>query len=281
MDNISYIEQQVAFNDLFIADTSTLMEPDWLRQFSERAEPIFLAAGKHISIPLAVRTELLRHLDSADDEKRTKAMDANNILAQHKVLFQTVPGKLDDDDIAKAFADAELLALLMRNRSGRRQLLIANDRSLTRDAFELNDLQSCQGGRISVCFIDRFGQLQRCSCVAEAMQKQNTDDEFTNVEQGNGFDEPQDCDSAAAAGLDVSSVGATLPASEKATSVQINGDGVRSTIEEQVKAENRTPARSNWWKLALAFTGGLAVGCYAGVYRHEIAQMIASPLAIV
>ena len=165
MTNIEYIQKMALVNDYIYVDTSALMDADWLRLFSEKAEPVFKAAGKCITIPPAVRSELIRHLDSPDFEKRSRAETAITILAQHKELFQATGGQLDDEEIAKAFADMELLATLMMNRRGNRQLLIANDRSLSKDAYDLNEQQSCQGGRISVCYINRFGELQMCDCV--------------------------------------------------------------------------------------------------------------------
>ena len=165
MTNTEYIQKMALVNDYIYVDTSALMDADWLRLFSEKAEPIFKAAGKCITIPPAVRSELIRHLDSPDYEKKSRAETAITILAEHKELFQATGGQLDDEEIAKAFADMELLATLMLNRRGNRQLLIANDRNLSKDAYNLNTQQSCQGGRISVCYINRFGELQMCDCV--------------------------------------------------------------------------------------------------------------------
>lgn len=284
MDNNTYIQKMVDFNDDIYADTSALMDVEWLRAFSDRAEPVFKAAGKHITIPPAVRSELIRHFDSDDDEKRTKAMDVNNILAEHKELFQATPGKLDEDDIAEAFADKELLVMLLMNRSGRRQLLIANDRSLTRDAYDLNKLESCQGGRISVCHIDRFGQLQMCSCVTEARQKQDFCGESNNLDHENRFVDQRRCDTATAVAPDAYSAGVSVSAPGETTqrvAEQIKADHIKSASENEAKAENNMPVHNkrDWWKWLLAFTGGVAVGCCAGMYRNEIAQLLAIPLA--
>ena len=165
MSNTDYIQKMATVNDYIYIDTSALMDTDWLRLFSEKAEPLFKAVGKCITIPPAVRSELIRHLDSYDLEKRNRAQTVVNILSEHKELYQATGGQLDDEKIAKAFADSELLAMLTLNRRGCRQLLIANDRNLSKDAYDLNEQQSCQGGRISVCYINRFGELQMCDCV--------------------------------------------------------------------------------------------------------------------
>lgn len=282
MDNNTYIEMMVNTNDDIIVDTSAVMDSDWLRQFSERAEPIFKAAGKHITVPPAVRSELLRHLDSVDDEKRTKAEKAVSILADYKNLFQASGGMLDDDDVAKAFADKELLILLMMNRSGRRQLLIANDRSLTRDAYDLNKLESCQGGRISVCHIDRFGQLQRCSCVTETRQRQDPSGEFNSFDVEPCFDNMRVWDSMTREGEEISSDERTILAPEKDEQKppeQIDTDSAKSTTGVQAKAESEKPGQKkrDWWKWLLAFTGGVATG----VFGSKIAQSYVCPFAAV
>ena len=165
MSNAEYIKKMVTSNDFIYADTSMLMDFEWLSPFLEIADPIFKSAGKQIIIPPAVRSELIRHLDSEDSWKKKRAEKASQIVGEYKDLFLITGGLLDDDQIADAFADAELLATLMINRRGHRQLLIANDKKLSSDAFDLNDLQSCQGSRISVCHVNRYGELQCCECV--------------------------------------------------------------------------------------------------------------------
>lgn len=179
MTNTEYIQKMVAANDYIYADTSALMDADWLRPFSEKAEPLFKAAGKYITISPAVRSELIRHIGSSDLEKSSRALAAANILAEHKDLFRVMGGQLDDEEIEKAFADMELLVMLMLNRRGNRQLLIANDRKLSKDAYVLNDQQSCQGGRINVCYINRFGDLQMCDCVTVSRPEESLSAERT------------------------------------------------------------------------------------------------------
>lgn len=282
MSNTEYIEKMVTMNDFIYADTSTLMDTDFLSPFLEKASPFLMSSGKRITVPTAVRAELIRHFDSPDYEKHLKAEEAMRILGENKELFQTPGVQLEDDDIAEAFADAELLALLMMNRGGRRQLLIANDRNLTRDAFDLNKLQSCQGGRISVCHIDRFGQLQRCSCVTETRQRQDLSGELNSFDRDNCLDDLGDCNTLAAECPDVSPAGASVPETEETiqrVAEQINADCVEATAEAQGKAESEQPSetKNNWWKWLLVFTGGVATG----VFGSKIAQSFVCPLAAV
>jgi len=278
MTNAEYIEMMVNQNDIIYADASTLMDTALLNTFLEKAAPFLKSAGKQITIPRSVRAELLKHLDSENDEKRVKAELASQILGEYKDLFLVPGGSLDDDEIACAFADAEVLGTLIANRRGHRQLLIANDRDLTRDAFELNDLQSCHGGRISVCHLDRFGQLQMCSCVIDAKQNQDPSGESNSFDAEKCADDLQNCEAVTSAVVEISSDGATSPTPEKAgvkPPEQIDTDCFNPTNEAKAKAESEEPVQKkrDWWKWVLAFTGGAAVGCYAGMYRSEIAQL--------
>ena len=54
----------------------------------------------------------------------------------------------------KAFADAKLLTELTENKSERKQLSITNDKKPGQDAYDLNNLESCKGHQINVCFIN-------------------------------------------------------------------------------------------------------------------------------
>lgn len=254
MTNTEYIQKMALVNDYIYVDTSALMDADWLRLFSEKAEPIFKAAGKCITIPPAVRSELIRHLDSPDSEKRSRAETAITILAQHKELFQATGGQLDDEEIAKAFADMELLATLMLNRRGNRQLLIANDRNLSKDAYDLNEQQSCQGGRISVCYINRFGELQMCDCVT--------------LPHLGGFLSPEQTESTA------------------------DGEKHSDTFEEEERSNPETaepsdkdkgkPAegKNNKIKWILAFGGGAASGYAIGKYGKVITDLAKAALSM-
>lgn len=165
MTNTDYLTAMVQTNERIFIDTASIMNAEWFQQFVENAAPVFQAAHKRITIATAVRSELCRHMDSPDIRKQEDALAALNIISQHKDLFDTVGGRLDDEEIAKAFADAELLAELIIFKKEGNQLLITNDRKLSCDAFELNQQQSNHGYRINVCCINRFGFLQMCDCV--------------------------------------------------------------------------------------------------------------------
>lgn len=165
MTNIEYLNSMATKNDRIYIDTASLMNPDCFQQFVEKAESIFMAASKRITISTAVRSELGRHVSLSNIVKRESALEALSIIQQHRNLFDIPDDELNEEDIGKAFADAELLAELMIHKKEGNQLLITNDRKLSSDAYELNKLQSCLGHRIYVCHITRFGFLQICDCV--------------------------------------------------------------------------------------------------------------------
>ena len=93
------------------------------------------------------------------------------MLALNKSVFQVDSAPLTDDEIAHAFADAQLLSELTLHKSDCHQLLITNDRKLSCDAFELNQQQSCKGRRILVCYVNGWGELQCCECARPAVEK--------------------------------------------------------------------------------------------------------------
>ena len=61
-----------------------------------------------------------------------------------------------------------MLSELTVNKIEYGQLLITNDKKLSRDAYGLNNQESCKGHRIMVCYVNRAGELQMCECVKEA-----------------------------------------------------------------------------------------------------------------
>ena len=64
-------------------------------------------------------------------------------------------------DAEKAFADSELLSRLTKGKIEFSQLLITNDKKLSVDAYSLNNLNSCFGEKISVCYISKNGLLHK------------------------------------------------------------------------------------------------------------------------
>lgn len=164
MTNKQYTEKTIGSVERILVDTSTLMS-NGFQQFIHNNQGLLTSGGKKIIVPKAVYTELARHLGSADSKKSELALAAVELLAIHKELFSVESAPLTEDEIAHAFADAQLLSELTLHRSKYNQLLITNDRNLSCDAFDLNQQQSCKGRKVLVCYINWCGELQCCECA--------------------------------------------------------------------------------------------------------------------
>ena len=150
-----YISAMVNANSIIYIDIASLMDITELRRFIENGEDILREKNRRIVVPQAVCLELVRHLSSRNQEKQEKALQVLELLNMYQDIFDVHNKGLNEDDIYAAFADAEILAELTRNKKYFGQLLITNDRALGQDAFELNNQGSCRGHQIMVCFINR------------------------------------------------------------------------------------------------------------------------------
>ena len=168
MTNTEYTESMVRFNERIYIDTATLMDVEGMELFIEKNKGFLRDADRKLIVPKSVCSELARHLESEYPTKRDLAMKAIGIISENSDIFQVECTPMTDEEIAKAFADAHLLSELTIHKSDCDQLLITNDKRLSSDAYGLNQQQSCKGHRIMVCFINRLGELHRCSCVAVA-----------------------------------------------------------------------------------------------------------------
>ena len=164
--NAEYVERMINVNDRIYVDTATLMETSRLQLFINTARPYLHKAGKKLCVLDSVGTELMKHSEFSNDEKRKSATTAFKIIEANKDVFEI------DDSISFAgrklvFADADELSELIKRKADERQLLITNDRHLSEDAYSLNWLKSCDGYQIKVCYLDVVGGLQTCRCVDE------------------------------------------------------------------------------------------------------------------
>jgi hypothetical protein len=147
------------------------MNVEELELFTNNIQEILMLEGKQIIVPRVVCMELLRHFAGADDRKKKIAVEVFDVLCRHEKIFCVQNTDIGDVDLMKAFADVKLLAELTENKSSCSQLLITNDRKLSRDAYDLNNLESCKGHSIKVCYLNHFGELHRCECVKEAQRQ--------------------------------------------------------------------------------------------------------------
>lgn len=158
------MEEIIRNSEEITMDTASLMEIDSLKRMVDKYREVFLNHGKMIIIPAVVCQELVRHLTSDIEDKREKADKALKIIRNNGELFTVELAEYSSEEIRKAFADREILLRLSSARANRRQLLITNDRKLSRDAYNLNLMESCSGKTVFVCYLTYCGDLCRCDC---------------------------------------------------------------------------------------------------------------------
>ena len=179
MTNNQYTEYVLSKVDHILLDTSSLMSQGW-QQFVSNIRNSLIASGKKIIVPLSVYSELTRLLGSADQDKSESALKAAEVLCSNRDIFQVETACLTEEEIAHAFADAQLLSELTLHKGTSNQLLITNDKGLSSDAFEINQQLSCKGGRVFVCYINQFGEMQCCNCVKQDIEKRMDNLETSN-----------------------------------------------------------------------------------------------------
>lgn len=157
-------------NDAVYADACTLMNVDRLELFFGRYGDLMKKTGTKIIIPASVRKELVRLAGSKEPEKKSKANSCINALFKFTELIDLEGGALSSEGIDRIHADPEIIAMLTLRRRDDRQLMLTNDGDLASDVFRLNDLRSCHGKPITVCYIDRDGYLKLSDCMTEAME---------------------------------------------------------------------------------------------------------------
>lgn len=166
----NYTLSQIATADKIYIDTSALMNSEELEILVKRIRIPLMQDEKKILVSRAVCLELARHLESVDDRKQQLALQAFEVLSANQEVFELENRDLSSQEVFKAFADAELLVTLTEKRSDYKQLLITNDKKLGHDAYDLNNLESCRGHQVRVCYINRAGELHACekACREEA-----------------------------------------------------------------------------------------------------------------
>lgn len=171
MNISSYTISQIETADKIYIDTSALMNSEELEVLINRIKNQLMQDENKIFVSRAVCLELARHLESTDEKKQQLALDAFEVLAANQEIFELENRDLSTADICKAFADAELLAKLTENRPEYKQLLITNDKRLGYDAYDLNNLESCKGYQIRVCYINHAGNLHACEQPYHAVRQ--------------------------------------------------------------------------------------------------------------
>lgn len=182
MNNEEFVRTTFSQYELIIIDTSAIMDYMGLSKLVNAIELLLMEMNKKILVPKVVWMELNRHLNSKKIDKQKKACHALDIICMHPNIFSIEDDYVDYDEMMRAFADAELLSQLTRNKSQCGQLLITNDKKLSRDALDLNNLESCLGHRIEVCYISNAGLLNECNGTV----KQESENESVKTDVLNG-----------------------------------------------------------------------------------------------
>ena len=165
------VEEVIQNSEEITMDTASLMEIDSLKRMVDKYREVFLKHGKMIIIPAVVCQELVRHLTSDIEDKREKADKALKIIRNNGDLFTVELAEYSSEEIRKAFADREILLRLSSARANRKQLLITNDRKLSRDAYNLNLMESCGGKTVFVCYLNFCGDLCRCDYLTKNLSE--------------------------------------------------------------------------------------------------------------
>lgn len=157
--NDYYVNELGKVNKERYIDTSVVMKPRRLNKFIVKAKEELIKNNIKIIVSKPVVCELIKHTLGDDKDKKELAAEGLDILNNNKDIF--IFEDEIDGDFKKTFADKELLATLMNNRSSKSQMLITNDRELANDANKINDMKSVSGGYVYVCYLDQDGELQK------------------------------------------------------------------------------------------------------------------------
>lgn len=180
-NNLDYIKQQISSNELIYIDTCSLMDPNRLTGFLEHAKPALLNSGKKITIHYCVMEELFKLQISSNPSKRSQANNALDVIYKNHEIFEIIPNDYDED--SEYFADKELLKEIFEKRRNHTILLISNDHYLTSDAYNFNKVESVNGNKIHVCYLNHYGNLNICDCVKENKQDVTKNEEIEKEEK--------------------------------------------------------------------------------------------------
>lgn len=163
-----YLRNELVRNENIYIDTSSLMNDEALDLFVTHCATIPEEERAKIIVLADVIFELRKHLNSPIILKSKQASHALEVINSRPEIFYLEDEVADSDK----YADRTLLSVLtLYKRSN--QLLITNDRELSQDAFNLNGQKSNPGKLISVCYLTKYGYIQKCDCVRESLHSSN------------------------------------------------------------------------------------------------------------
>ena len=170
-------------NEIIYIDTCSLMRYSVLDKILAEARPILLDKNKKIIVPKSVYLELLKHQICNDVNRQQLAEQAWDLLKKYNDVFVLEDTDASKQEMYQAFADADLISKMTVNKANYSQLLITNDKKLSMDALNINDLKSCRGKPIKVCSVSETVGLkefqmpttkQSKSIEEEMPQKENS-----------------------------------------------------------------------------------------------------------
>lgn len=181
MCSVKQVRHIFRTNDRIYADACILMNAATLEAFFGRYGDIMKKEYSKIIIPASVRKEIARLLCSNELDKRSKAIDSISVINKYSDLIIMEGGSLSEEGLGRVHADPEIIATLTLGRKTVRQLLITNDRDLAADVYGLNELRSCKGKPITVCYIDYEGRLKISDCVTESIENGSEQPEASEI----------------------------------------------------------------------------------------------------
>jgi rRNA-processing protein FCF1 len=156
----SFYEGLFNNNDIIYIDTCSLMQNANTEAVIEAIRPYLLAANKKILITAPVSHELTKHKIRKKEQTVHLAEKAYEIIEKYDDVFTLEECGTTKKEIFAAFADKTLLAHLLLNKDNCSQLLITNDKKLSADALNINDLKSCRGEKVTVYYVSENGELE-------------------------------------------------------------------------------------------------------------------------
>ena len=154
--------EMIRENQRIYIDTCALMNTFEIERFLKNNKWLFVSNDKKIIVQKVVWLELIKHLSESNEYKQKKASEAINLIAKYSKVFEIEDVKdCNISDVKCAFADREILQTILSEKLKGKQLLITNDKGLSKDVDAFNSQESYKGHCIVVCQINDLGQLDK------------------------------------------------------------------------------------------------------------------------
>lgn len=177
MYNKEKLEKEITTNDYIYCDTCIAMSKGF-EHFIDKFAGIFKKHKKKMIIIPDVYQELLYKAVFGDESEKHFASRAVDLINSNIEIFDVEDGsKLNKH----TFADPKLLARLIENKANSSQMLITKDGDLSLDANRFNSFSSINGKPIKVCYVNKYGDMNRFGNGESQEPKQKV--EYIEVEK--------------------------------------------------------------------------------------------------